>query len=114
MDQNMHQDSGPVGRSDSRARWALTVSACVLSALIVVLGGRGFVEPAVADVSTNGGLTMVNLRSGPNNDVIAVLDIREERLFIYTMVGMKDLHLASSEDLRDLFTKAKAASAGNR
>ena len=85
-----------------------------MSALIVVLGGRGFVEPAVADVSTNGGLTMVNLRSGPNNDVIAVLDIREERLFIYTMVGMKDLNLASSEDLRDLFTKAKAASAGNR
>lgn len=114
MEQTRNNEAASVANDSSRARWMLTASACVLATLIVVLGGRGFVEPAAADVATNGGLTMVNLRSGPNNDVIAVLDTREERLFIYTMVNMKDLHLASSEDLRDLFTKAKAAASGSR
>jgi hypothetical protein len=101
-----------VGRD--RGSWALACSAVVLSAAIVWVGGRGSVAPASADVATIGSQTITNLRSGTNEDVIAILDGREERLFVYQVQNMKDLKLVSTDDLRDIFAKAKAASSGTR
>jgi hypothetical protein len=92
----------------------LAGSAVALSALIVVVGGRGAVSPVEADVATIGSQTITNLRSGTGEDVIAILDGREERLFVYQVQNMKDLKLVSSDDLRDIFAKAKAASSGTR
>lgn len=97
-----------------RARPALIASAIVLGAIIVAMGGRGMVQPAAADVATLGSQTMSNVRIGPNEDVVALLDGREERLFVYQVQNQRDLKLVSSEDLRDLFAKAKAADSGNR
>ena len=101
------------GRGD-RGRLALLGSAVVIAALIVAAGGRGLVQPATADVTAIGSQTMLNLRTGTDEDVVVLLDGREERLFVYQVQNQKDLKLVSSEDLRDLFTKAKAASSGTR
>jgi len=114
MEHHQTEQIEVTSRSDARVRGFLTVTATVLAVLIVVLGGRGMVEPARADVATNGTITAVNLGSGPGNDVIALLDVREERLFIYQVVNLRDLTLTSSEDLRDLFTRARAAASGSR
>jgi hypothetical protein len=97
-----------------RGSWALAGSAVALSAAIVLLGGRGMVAPVEADVATIGSQTITNLRAGTDEEVIAVLDGREERLFVYQVQNMKDLKLVSSDDLRDIFAKAKAAASGTR
>jgi len=113
MNEHVHNSETMRSGSD-RSRGLLTISAAVLAGLVVVVGGRGLMPPANADVATIGGLTMTNLQSGTGEDVIGVLDGREERLFIYQVQNMKELKLVTTEDLRDLFAKAKAASAGTR
>lgn len=106
---------GGVGGGPDRTRTALTLSASVLAGLVVVFAGRGLVEqPAAADVASVGSLIVTNLKSGTNEDVVAMLDGREERLFVYQTTNMKDVKLVATEDLRDLFAKAKAAASGNR
>lgn len=101
-------------RAEGRVRGFLTASAIALAVLVVFAGGRGMVAPADADVVTIGSQTVTNLKAGTGEDVVAVLDGREERLFIYQVQNMKDLKLVSSEDLRDLFAKAKASASGTR
>ena len=109
-----HHNETHVQGSGDRGRIALICSAVVIAGLIVAAGGRGVVQPATADVTAIGSQTMLNLRTGTDEDVAVLLDGREERLFVYQVQNQKDLKLVSSEDLRDLFTKAKAAASGTR
>lgn len=101
------------GRAIDSGAAALWASAMVIAAMILVQAGRhGAGSQAHAEtVSQVGDLTALTARSGGDNDVLAVLDGRAERLMLYTIEGggrSVELHL--SEDLSQAFMRASGRS----
>jgi len=98
----------------SAALWA---SAFVIAALIIVrLGGAPPAGPEaraglVADAA---GLTVLTAFNGDSEDIILVLDSRNERLNVYTVRNRQSIELEAAYDLVELFTQARAAAGGRR
>lgn len=88
---------------------ALWASAFVIGAMIISQASRmGVSNPAYAgNVSEVGDLTVMTASSGDNEDVLAVLDRRDEILYIYGVEQGRDLTLYQIHRVNDLFQEAK-------
>lgn len=97
----------------------LCVSAALLSlALIIQLGipeamafGARESTGRNADVAASGDYTMLTLRLS-NEDILLVLDGRNESLTAYRIRNKTMFELISPEDLRGLFARGKRIGAG--
>lgn len=88
---------------------ALWASAFVIGAMIISQASRlGAGNPAYAgNVSEVGDLTVMTASAGDNEDVLAVLDRRDEILYIYGVEQGRDLTLYQIHRVNELFQEAK-------
>lgn len=93
-----------------RARGVLAASALVLLALILVrAGGVGPERTAMAEmIGTSGSYTAMTTRSG-TEELLYMIDDRSEQLLIYRVRGTNTVDLVERQDLRQMFTAARAA-----
>lgn len=97
--------------STQRGGW-LWVSAGVLAALIVVQGAGLLDAPAQAEMAiTSGSYTMVTTDGG-NDEILAVVDSRQESLMIYRSFSNNRVQLLDRENLATLFERARARAMG--
>lgn len=97
--------------STQRGGW-LWVSAGVLAALIVVQGAGLLDAPAHAEMAiTSGSYTMVTTDGG-NDEILAVVDSRQESLMIYRSFSNNRVQLLDRENLATLFERARARALG--
>ena len=68
---------------------------------------------SMADVATVQDLVLLNANAGGGEDVLIVLDGREERVFVYGLVN-RGVEMHVTEDLREVFMRAKQAAGGGR
>lgn len=109
-------------RTDHSALW-LWASAVVLVGLIIVQLGK--VPPAQApgvalaevsnmgEVSRVGDYTLLTFNAG-NDDVLAVLDGRNEELYFYRVKNQTQLDFVARENLNQLFANAKRLGPGRK
>jgi len=91
---------------------SLWASAFVILALIIVQAGRMGAVPSSAlagEVSSVGDLTVLTAAGGDNEDVLAVLDRRAERLFVYGIENQSSLQLLESYEVSRIFASARNA-----
>ncbi|MCA9305154.1 MAG: hypothetical protein R3B46_08600 [Phycisphaerales bacterium] len=102
------QDTGSRLDTGAAALWA---SAFVIAAMIVSQASRlGAGNPAYAgNVSEVGDLTVMTASAGDNEDVLAVLDRRDEILYIYGVEQGRDLTLFQIHRVDELFQEAKGS-----
>ena len=93
---------------------SLWASALVILALVIVQAGR--MDPghlAFADVSEIGDLTILNADAGGGEDVVVILDRRDERVYVYGLLN-RNPELLVAENLAELFTRAREIAGGGR
>ena len=59
-------------------------------------------------------LTVLPVAAGPNESVVAVLDGREETVYIYGLDNSRDLTLHVTQNLGEVFAQARAAANDRR
>jgi hypothetical protein len=102
----------PPDATTSRAgNIALTISALVLLAVLVVVAGRP-APAAAAEVSQSGDYTALTCDGG-NEDILVVLDGRTEQLFVYKVQNQNSLQLMQREDVSRIFSDARSRLGGN-
>jgi hypothetical protein len=107
MNEHSHRTSG---RVSGAALWA---SALMIAALIIVQAGRMGPEPARADVvSTVAGTTALTFEA-QSEDLLAIVDGRQEMLFVYRVQNKTALELVRSYNLPELFTEARGRVGGS-
>jgi hypothetical protein len=98
----------------------LWLSAALLSLVLVIqfgvpeamaFGARGSAGGRSADVSSSGDYTMLTLRIS-NEDILLVLDGRNESLTAYRIRNKTMFELIAPEDLTGLFARGKRIGAG--
>lgn len=100
----------PARRLSNAAMWA---SACVVAALIIVQAGNlGGAAPARADVVASAGGTTALTFSATNEDLLAVIDGRQETLLLYRVEQRSSLELIRSYNLPATFAEARARAGG--
>lgn len=115
----------PTQRADSKpsspfAGAALWASAFVVLALILVEAGRrGHQNAALAgDASSVGDLSVLTASAGTDEDVLCVLDQRNETLSVFGVEQGRSIQLLQVQDLRQAFEQARmnagAGSGGGR
>ena len=90
----------------------LWVSAGVLAAMIVVQGSGVFESPALAEMATTNGSYSMLTTDGGNDEILVVVDSRQESLMVYRTVNNNALVLLEREELSSLFTRARARAMG--
>lgn len=103
-----------------RARGAMWVSAAILGVILTVQL-VGFPErpaqavpfPSAADVATSGEYTMLNLRLS-SEDLLVVLDSRNEAIFVYHIDKQKLFAPVTGGDVRALFNVGRQRGAGTK
>lgn len=90
--------------SGAAALWA---SAMVILALIVVQAGRMGGQAAHADVAWVGDVTILTTASAENEDVLAVLDRREELIYMYGIESGRNVQLFQVENIGNMFVQAR-------
>lgn len=118
--------SGPVPAAISRGRLALTASAFILAALLLIqlanLGARGrapWHNPASlahADLVTTafgGEQTMLTFNSGGSDDVLVVLDSRAEQMLTYRVKNQSAIELIHVYSLPELFATGQRMGSGS-
>jgi len=103
-----HQPSRP-RINGSAALWA---SAMLIVALIIVQAGR--IPTATADMVAAAGGVQIMTTLGPSDELVYVLDTRDERLYVYQVVNQNSLELLDRQDVAGIFTAAAAQAAGRR
>lgn len=95
---------------------ALTASALVLAALIIVQAGRLLGgDAARADlVATSGAVTMLTVEASNSNDVLLVLDGRSEELMAYKVENQANLELYKKYNVPRLMSEARSRHAGKK
>ena len=89
----------------------LWASALIILGMIVSNAARILPQNAAyADVSEVADLTVLTSKASDDNDVLAVLDRRAERLYIYAIEQGRTVELYQVHDLSDLFTQARNSS----
>ena len=102
----MPSTSTPTDRSGA-ALAPLWASAAVLLGLVIVIAGRRAESRAVADVATVGDLVATNLRSGTDEDVVAVLDTRSEVMLVYRVENRRSVELVQGVKIPEAFAEAR-------
>jgi len=93
----------------SAALWA---SAMLIAALVIVQAGR--IPTATADMVSAAGGVQIMTTQGPDDELVYVLDTRDERLYVYQVVNQASLELLNRQDVAQIFTAAAAQAAGSR
>jgi len=106
----MNQSTEKTGRFSSGALWA---SAVVIAALIIVQAGRMGPEPARADVVGAAAGTTALTFEVPCEDLLALVDGRQEMLFVYRVQNKNSMELMRSYSLPELFAEARARAGGS-
>lgn len=93
---------------------ALSASAILIAALVVVQAGRLLSGPeARADlVAASGNVTALTVEASNSNDVLLVLDGRSEELLVYKVENQTNVELHKKYNLPRMFSDARARSAG--
>lgn len=87
---------------------ALWASAMVIFAMVIAAAGARFGgSQARADVATVGDIVTTNIRSGADEDVVAVLDSRSEIMLVYRVENRVRVELVQSLKLPEVFAEAK-------
>ncbi len=89
----------------------LLASAFVLFALVIVQASRLGGAPAMADVSEVGDLTVLTAAARVDDDIVLILDRREEALYVYGVQARRVL-LYDTQRLDRLFQAARGAGGG--
>ncbi len=93
---------------------ALSASAVIIAALIIVQAGRLLTGPdARADVvATSGNVTALTVEASNSNDVLLVLDGRSEELLVYKVENQSNVELHKKYNLPRMFSDARARASG--
>ncbi|RMH14232.1 MAG: hypothetical protein D6695_01830 [Planctomycetota bacterium] len=101
--------------SKNAARLTLSITAAVLFALIMLQTLGMPAKTAQAGlVSKTGGYTMLTVNGGRPDELLFVIDDRNENLFVYSIEGGRIIELQARESLPEMFTAARAQSIGQR
>jgi len=84
----------------------------VIGALIILQAGR--VPTAAADMVSSAGGVQILTTPGSSDELVYVLDTRDERLYVYQVVNQASLELLDRQDVAAMFTAAAAQAAGRR
>ncbi len=93
--------------ADPRGSW-LWVSAGVLAALTVVQGAGLLDRPAYAEMSSSTTGYTVMTTDGGTDEIVVVIDDRQEALLVYRHQNRERIQLLDREPLPELFTRARA------
>lgn len=107
----MNGENTQHARANTRGGW-LWVSAGVLAALIVVQGAGMLDSPAKAEMSVTSGAYSMMTTDGGNEEILVVVDSRQESLMVYKVFNRERLQLLDREDLGVLFTRARTRAMG--
>lgn len=91
------------------AKGALWASAAVIAGLIIVQASRMPGDGAYAEMVSSVGEYTVLTTDGGNEEVLLVLDNRNEDLLVYKVKAQKELELFQKVDLDKLFIDARAS-----
>lgn len=91
----------------------LVLSAILLAAAAVWILGVDKADATMADVTQAGSYTVLSTEAS-NEDVVLVLDGRQEDLFVYRVDPRNGIELLQKVSLPQAFTDAKAKAAGRR
>lgn len=86
----------------------LWVSAGVLAALTVVQGSQLLDRPAFAEMVARTGDYAILTTDGGSDEIVVVVDDRNEMLLVYRNENRQRLSLAEREPLPELFVRARA------
>lgn len=107
----MNQEQRRFAGVQSASLWA---SAFVLMGLLLLQAGRIHENPAYGDMASRvGGFTIMTTEGG-NDEVIVVIDNRNEDLLLYRVRQQRELELLQKLDLDRLFADARRAASGRR
>ena len=88
----------------------LLASALVLGGLLVAqLGRLAGGTPAYADLVNQGGDFGILTSISTGDDLVVVLDQRNEELLVYTPYNQRAIEFKARHSLKDLFTSGRAA-----
>lgn len=95
---------------------ALWASAFVIAAMIVTQAGRvGSVEPAHAgNLAEVGQVRLLTADAGGNEDYLAILNIADETISIYSVLNQRSIELHQVARLPDLFEQSRGGTGGRR
>lgn len=96
----------PTDHSRGREGW-LWVSSGVLAALIVVQGAGLLDRPARAEMTTNKSGYAMMTTNGGDQEILVVIDDRNEALMVYQVENRDRLILQDRENLPELFLRAR-------
>ncbi|MGP1347510.1 MAG: hypothetical protein ACTS3F_12710 [Phycisphaerales bacterium] len=86
---------------------ALWASAFILMALLIVQSGRltggGPVAPAHADINQIGDLEMITTQGSTGEDLVLILDKREELMFVYGIDSGRRIQLIQFYSVPQIF-----------
>lgn len=110
MNTEQYEQHAPV---QARQPGWLWVSAGVLAAMIVVQGSGMFESQAGAEMSTTSGSYSIMTTDGNNDEILVVVDSRQEALMVYRTLNINSLVMLEREELSSLFTRARAQAMGS-
>jgi len=105
-------DTSAVQANTTRQPGWLWVSAGVIAALIVVQGGAFFGSTAQAEMATTSGSYSIMTTDGGNDEILVVVDSRQEALMVYRTFNNMNFKMIEREELSSLFSRARARSIG--
>lgn len=111
MNSEDHIQKQRVSKIRQPAGW-LWVSAGVLAGLIVVQGGGLFESAAHAEMAVSNGSYTMMTTDGGNDDILVVVDSRQESLMVYRTFNKNEVRLIEREELSGLFSRARARAMG--
>ncbi|MBX3377860.1 MAG: hypothetical protein KF678_12755 [Phycisphaeraceae bacterium] len=95
---------------------ALTASAIILAALVIVQGGRILGgDPVRAEmVTSSGGFTALTSQVSNSQDILLVLDSRSEELLVYRVENQANLELYRKYNVARMMADARARAGGRK
>lgn len=101
-------DHAPAAHPSRHAGW-LWISAGVLAALTLIQGAGLLDRPAMAEMVAEKSGYVLMTTDGGNNQILAVLDERNETILIYTVANRRQILLQDRQPLPEMFIRARAA-----
>ncbi len=91
------------------ANAALTASAFVLGAVLIVQAGRNADNQAHAEMTSVTGGYVIMTTQGQNGELLYMIDNVNEKLMVYNVIQQRTLELVRSESLPDVFAAMRTA-----
>jgi hypothetical protein len=96
------------------ALWISAIALAVIALFQLGLSDRAAIAaPLPADVASSGDYTMLTLTQS-NEDLLLVLDGRNETLSVYHVRNKTSFEIIGGEDLKSIFARGKRIGAGTK